>query len=153
MVSRPPGVTAGQLRFGIACALVYVAMSWAVRFDMRLGNQIASLVYPLDTFSMYGRLPGDDRSALLMREPDGTVRRVTDFGSIACPEPLLGEGARCADKRGIPYHYEELVQYIREHPGGGDLEVELITRTWDVGPGRPVVPLADCVVAHCKVAR
>src|SRR5439155_14545328 len=38
-----------RVRFGTLCVLGYVLLSWLVRFDMRLGQQIASLAYPLDT--------------------------------------------------------------------------------------------------------
>jgi hypothetical protein len=40
-------------RFGVLCVLAHVALAWMVRFDLRRGDQIASLAYPLDTSSMY----------------------------------------------------------------------------------------------------
>jgi hypothetical protein len=118
---------------------------------MRLGQHIASLVYPLDTFSMYATLPGEDRSHLLVRDQQGAVHRVTDFRSFDCAEPVTGSSAQCADKRGIPYHYDDLARYIESHTGPGESDVELITRTWDLGS----TPLqtSDCIIAHCKVAR
>jgi len=119
---------------------------------MRLGEHIASLVYPLDTFSMYATPPGEDRSHLLALDHQGAVHRVTEFRSFDCREPLTGSAARCADKRGIPYHYEDLARYIESHTGPGELDVELITRTWDLRSGAPL-QTSDCVIAHCKVAR
>jgi len=119
---------------------------------MRLGQQIASLTYPLDTFSMYAGMPGEDRSELLIRDAQGRVYRVTDFRSFDCAEPITGSVAQCASKRGIPYHYEDTARYIGRHPGAGELEVELITRTWELASGAPVVA-TDCVIAHCKVSR
>lgn len=132
--------------------LGYVALSWTARFDTRLNRQDASLVYPLDTFSMYGGMPGEDRGQLLIRDARGIVHRVTDFRAFHCDEPLAGPQVRCARHLGIPYHYEELVRYIEAHPGPADVEVELITRTWEFRPGAPA-RTADCVVAHCRVAR
>jgi len=148
-----PAIRADQIRFGILCVLGYVALSWAVRFDMRLGGQIASLLYPLDTFSMYARMPGEDRSLLLVRDARGVVHRVTDFQSFNCAEPVTGNAAQCADKRGIPYHYDELARYVETHAGSGEIAVELITRTWDLQPWAAPTKTADCIVAHCKVSR
>jgi len=132
--------------------LAYVAASWAVRYDLRLNHQDASLVYPLDTFSMYGGMPGEDRSQLLIRDAQGVVHRVMDFRLFRCAEPLTGPDVNCAHRQGIPYHYEELTRYIQGHPGAGESEVELITRTWQFSPAAPL-RTSDCVVAHCKVAR
>ncbi len=120
---------------------------------MRLGEQIASLLYPLDTFSMYGRLPGEDTSHLLVRDGQGAVHRVTDFRSFDCAEPVSGSAARCAETRGIPYHYEDMARYVESHAGAGVESIDLITRTWQVRPGAPAVHASDCVVAHCRVSR
>src|SRR5947207_13892919 len=49
-----------HLRFGTLCVLGHVLLSWLVRFDMRLGQQLASLVYPFDPFWMYAGTPGDE---------------------------------------------------------------------------------------------
>ena len=119
---------------------------------MRLGAQTASLIYPLDTFSMYARMPGEDRSMLLVRDSTGVVHRVTDFRAFDCPEPLTGRAARCADRRGIAYHYEDLARYVESHSGPGELEVDLITRSWDFRRAAPP-QTSDCVIAHCKAAR
>jgi hypothetical protein len=140
-----------QRRFGVLCLLAYVALSWTVRFDMRLGEQIASLIYPLDTFSMYARMPAPEESHLVVRDHQGGVHRVMDFRSFDCGEPLTGTATECP--RGIPYHYDDLTRYIDSHPGPGEWEVELITRTWELRPGAPPLPAADCVIAHCRVAR
>ena len=50
------------------CVLGYVALAWAVRFDLPQGDQIASLVYPLDTFSMYAQAPSPRMSATSSRQ-------------------------------------------------------------------------------------
>ena len=131
--------------------LGYVLLSWLVRFDMRLGQQIASLVYPLDTFSMYGGMPGEDRSALLVRDPNDDVHRVTAFRAFSCAESLTGAAA-CGERHGIPYLYEDLVHYIESHPGPGVRDVELIARTWEIRSGAPPRRISDCVIAHCKVS-
>ena len=83
----PAAVRRTHLRFGILCVLGYVALSWAVRFDMRRGEQIASLLYPLDTFSMYAPIPGESMSHLLIRDGQGAIHRVTAFRSFDCAEP------------------------------------------------------------------
>ena len=119
---------------------------------MRLGRQIASLVYPLDTFSMYGGMPGEDRGHLLVRDAQGGVHRVTEFRAFSCAEPLQGSDARCADRHAIPYHFDDLMRYVEHHAGPGEREVELIVRTWDFPAGAPV-QTSDCVVAHCRVAK
>lgn len=146
------GLALTPRRFAVLCILAYIALAWAVRFDSRLNRQDASLVYPLDTFSMYGGLPEQDRSHLLVRDAQGAVHRVEDFRAFDCAEPLSGPGARCAEHQGIKYHYDDLVRHIEKHRGAGDIEVELITRTWEFEPGG-AVRTSDCVVAHCKVAR
>src|SRR5260221_9351086 len=45
--TRAGAIRASRRRFGALCVLAYVALSWAARFDMRRGEQIASLFYPL----------------------------------------------------------------------------------------------------------
>jgi hypothetical protein len=144
---------AAHLRFGVLCVLGYVALSWAVRFDMRRGEQIASLLYPLDTFSMYAPGPAAYMSHLLIRDGQGVVHRVTDFRFFDCAEPITGTAAHCADTHGIEYHYDDLTHYIETHAGRGELAVEIISRTWQMRSGAPPVQTSDCVIAHCKVAR
>jgi hypothetical protein len=151
--SKVAAIRLSKPRFGLLCILGYVALSWAVRFDMRLGQQIASLLYPLDTFSMYAGMPGEDRSHLLVRDRQGTVHRVTTYRSFDCAEPISGADTPCATRRGIPYIDEDLTRYIRAHRGGGDEEVELITRTWELRPGAPPAREPDCVIARCKASR
>jgi hypothetical protein len=149
-----PLLSAGQLRlrFGVLCILAYVAFSWSVRFDMPLGHQIASLVYPLDTFSMYAGPAGDSISHLLVRDAQGVVHRVTDFRAINCAERIDRSVARCSDRNGYAYHYDELTEYIAQHGGPATTPVDLIYRTWEVRPGAPPAIAPDCVVAHCTVA-
>jgi hypothetical protein len=142
-----------RLRFGTLCVLVYVFVSWSVRFDMRLGEDIASLVYPFDTFSMYGGMPGKDSTALLIRDGDGTVHRVTAFRAFSCAEPLPDASKTVpACPRAIPYLHDDIVHYIESHRGPGRREVELIARSWEIRSGAPPVQAPDCVVAHCKVS-
>ena len=157
MSPSPAGARARRRRFGVLGVLGYVALSWAVRLDMRLGEQIASLVYPLDTFSMYARIPAEEMSHLLIRDAQGSVHEVTEFRSFECNEPISGSTAPCADRHGIQYLSEDLTNYIREHAGPdaseGEAEVELIFRTWRVRAGAAPIHVSDCVVTHCKVAR
>ncbi len=141
-----------QRHFGILCVLGYVALSWAVRFDMRRGEQIASLLYPLDTFSMYAPIPGAYMSHLLMRDATGEVHRVMAFRAFDCAEPVTGNGAPCADEHGIEYHYDDLIHYIESHRAAGEMNADLITRTWQVRSGAAPVHTSDCVIAHCKVS-
>lgn len=140
-------------RFGILCMLTYVALSWAVRFDMRRGDQIASLVYPLDTFSMYAYRPAEHIHHLLVRDRQGVARRVTFYRSYQCEEPVRGDAVRCADRRGYQYHYDDLTNYIVDHPGPGDVDVELISRTWEVLPGSAPRHTEDCVISRCRVSQ
>jgi len=149
-----PTPRVSHLRFGVLCLLAYVALSWAMRFDMPRGEQIASLVYPLDTFSMYAGAADQQMSHLLVRDPQsGAVHRITDYRSFDCVEPIAGSGAQCADHVGYQYHADDLTDYIRSHAGPGSAEVELISRTWQVRAGAPPAHVSDCIVAHCKVSR
>ena len=141
-----------HLRFGTLCVLGYVVLSWLVRFDMRLGQQIASLVYPLDTFSMYAGMPGENQSALLVRDGDGNVHRVTAFRAFSCAEPLAGASAACAGQAGIEYLHEDLVHYIQNHVGPAERDVDLIVRTWEIRTGAAPRVTSDCVIAHCRVS-
>ncbi len=150
-MNRLPSAGQLRLRFGVLCILAYVALSWSIRFDMPLGRQIASLVYPLDTFSMYAGPAGGSISHLLIRDGQGAVHRVTDFRSIDCAEPIDRSVARCADRSGYAYHYDELAEYIAQHGGPGVTPVELIYRTWEMRAGAPPAIDPDCVVAHCRV--
>ena len=45
------------------------------------------------------------------------------------------------------------IRYIRTHPGAGDLEVDLIARTWELHPGAAPTRAPDCVIARCEVSR
>jgi hypothetical protein len=144
--------SSGQRRFGILCVLVYVVLSWVVRFDTRRGEQNASLAYPLDTFSMYAVVPEEYMSHLLIRDARGEVHRVTAFRAFDCAEPVTGSAAACADERGIEYHYDDLVRYIQGHSGGGEQDVALISRTWRIRAGAAPERTADCVIAHCRVS-
>jgi hypothetical protein len=142
-----------ERRFGILCVLGYVLLSWAFRFDMDRGEQIASLIYPLDTFSMYAQVPSPQVSHLLVRDPQGTVYPVTTFQSFDCDEPVTGVPTRCSESRPIRYLFEDLARHIASHPGAGTEDVELILRTWSMRPGAPATLASDCVVSHCRVSR
>jgi len=139
-------------RFGILSILAYVALSWAARFDMGLGEQIASLVYPLDTFSMYAGPPADTIGHLLVRDEVGEMHRVRDFTGYQCDAELKRGATRCVDQPGFAYHYDDLVRYIDGHSGSGATHVDLIFRTWRLRPREAPSIEADCVIAHCVAA-
>lgn len=141
-----------RLRFGTLLVLGYVFVSWLFRFDMRLGQGIASVVYPFDTFSMYGGMPGKESTALLIRDRDGRVQRVTAFQTFSCDGSLAGTTAGPACPQSIPYLHEDLLRYIERHRGPAHRDVDLIARTWDIRSGSPPVRTSDCVVARCKVS-
>ena len=144
--------TRNRRRFGILSVLAYVALSWAARFDMGLGEQIASLVYPLDTFSMYAGPPGDTIGHLVVRDAVGEIHRVRDFAAYRCDAELKRGATRCSDQAGFGYHYDDFVRYIHGHSGPGATPVDLIYRTWRLQPHEPPSVEADCVIAHCMVA-
>lgn len=139
-------------RFGILCVLAYAALSWAVRYDMRFGPQLASLAYPLDTFSMYAAAPGDLVSHVLLRDDGGAVHRVKNFRAFACDAPLEGKEARCAERPGYAYLYEDTSAYIRAHGGAAETPMDLVYRTWRLRPGEVPIIDSDCVIARCRVA-
>jgi hypothetical protein len=146
-----------QRRFGVLCVLGYVALAWAVRLDVGRGEdfslQNASLVYPLDTFSMYSDVPGGRMSYLLVRDAEGGLHQVTDFHSFDCAEPVAGSAARCAQGSPIHYLHDDFTHYIRSHQGPGTTEVELVLRSWRLEAGAAAVQEADCVVSRCRVSR
>ncbi len=142
-----------QVRFGVLCLLGYAAVAWAFRFDMQGGPHIASVVYPFDTFSMYASAPDPYISHLLVREPDGVVHSVTAYRTFDCADPLTGPELRCTRQHHIPYHYDDLVEYIRSHPGPGTTDAELLSRTWRTRSGAAPILTADCVVSRCRVSR
>jgi hypothetical protein len=139
-------------RFGILAVLAYAALSWVARFDMSLGEQIASLAYPLDTFSMYAGPPADTIGHLLVRDAVGEIHRVRDFAAYHCDAELKRGATSCAGQPGFAYHYDDLVRYIDGHGGWGAIPVDLIYRTWRLQPSEPPSVDADCVIAHCMVA-
>ena len=143
--------TWNRRRFGIVLILAYAALSWAARFDMGLGEQIASLVYPLDTFSMYAGPPGDRIGHLLVRDSVGAIHRVRDFAAYRCDAELKRGATSCADQPGFAYHYDDLVRYIDGHSGSGAIPVDLVYRTWRLQPSEPATVEADCAIAHCMV--
>ena len=140
-------------RFGVLCVLGYVLLSWAVRFDMPLGEQIASLAYPLDTFSMYAQAPTPQVSHLLVRDALGTVYPVTSFRSFDCDAPLTDVPTRCHESRPIGYLFADLARHIANHRGAGTEDAELVMRTWSMRSGAPATLASDCVVSHCRVSR
>ncbi len=153
-MNRARGEAGGyERRFGVLCVLGYVLLSWAFRFDMPLGEQIASLVYPLDTFSMYAQAPTPQVGHLLVRDARGAVYPVTTFRSFDCDEPVANVPTRCSESRPINYLFADLARYIENHPGAGTEDVELILRTWSMRSGAPPTLASDCVVSHCRVSR
>jgi hypothetical protein len=154
VVNRAHATTlAHQRRFGVLCVLTYVLLSWAVQVDMRLGEHMASLVYPLDTFSMYAEAPSPTMSVLMVRDAQGAVHKVTDFRSFDCREPLSVGAGRCADGLTIQYHYEDLIRFVQNHAGPGEASVEIIMRTWQLADGAAPVQQSDCVISQCRVSR
>ena len=149
----PSHVRADHLRFGVLCVLGYVLLSWALRFDMRHGEQLASLIYPFDTFSMYAGSPGEYVSHVLIRDQQGVVHRVSAFRAFDCAQPVARRVARCADRPGYAYLYDDMAAYIERHRGPGESDVDLVYRTWRVRSGAPPAVTEDCVIARCKVAR
>lgn len=144
-----------RLRFGVICVLGYVTLSWALLFDMRRGLQCASLIYPLDTFSMYAYVPPPDVASLLLRDAGGNIRRIKEMRSYHCADPVSGPEARCADKPVFKFHSDAMTRYIRKHqgPGGpGGLEAELLVRTFALRPGAAPVQTSDCVISRCRVS-
>src|SRR5690349_9699959 len=97
---------------------------------MSLGEQIASLVYPLDTFSMYAGPPADTIGHLLVRDAAGDIHRVRYFSDYHCDAETKRGATGCADQPGFAYHYDDLVRYIDDHDGPGTIPVDLIFRTW-----------------------
>ncbi|MDX2168257.1 MAG: hypothetical protein SF182_14380 [Deltaproteobacteria bacterium] len=153
MTPRPDCAGRDRRRFGLLCVVAYLALAWVARFDMRRGEQIASLVYPLDTFSMYAPSQASQISHLLVLDAQGVAHRATAFRAYDCREPLRGAAVPCADRHGYEYHWDDLVNYIQAHHGPGDVEVTIVARTWEVAPGAAPVPQSDCVIAHCRAAR
>jgi hypothetical protein len=144
-----------QLRFAIVASLIYVALSWSVRFDLARGEQIASLAYPLDTFSMYARVPAEGAGYLLVRDAAGKVHRITSFQAFDCDQPLAEGVQRCAEsvRYHIRYHHDDFLTYIERHRGPGEMGAEIISRSWQLPVGKAPQHLRDCVIAHCRVGR
>lgn len=142
-----------HLRFGVLCALSYLVLSWIVRIDMAQGTQIASWVYPFDTFSMYSSMPDEQSSHLLARDERGDVHAITSYRSFDCDAPLDVEASVCGTSAAIQYLDDDLVGYIQEHPGAGPSRIELIRRTWTVVAGQPPRPSGDCVITTCRASK
>ncbi|HYD50921.1 MAG TPA: hypothetical protein VEB21_21370 [Terriglobales bacterium] len=142
----------GQRRFAVLAILLYLTLAWAVRFDMRRGEQIASLVYPLDTFSMYAPVPANRISYLLLRDDHGESHRVTAFRSFHCDSPLHGRRP-CPEASSIEYHYDDLIEHILSHAGEGAMTADLVVRTWEIAAGQKPRLHSDCVVSRCRVGR
>ncbi len=144
-----------QQRFGIVCALAYVALAWAVRVDTRFGQLNASLVYPLDTFSMYSEMPQPGQTGLLLLDAGGGVHRIGDFGSFACDAPVRGPYDNCPPL-GLRHKTDELLRRIELHrmPDRAQGEpMALVARTWRLRPGEVPVLSDDCRIARCAVLR
>ena len=156
MVEPNSAAPAGRIdrrRFAIAVFLLYVLASWGLRFDMRRGAQIASLIYPLDTFSMYSSMPDPRVAHLLLRDAGGGVHAVMSFSSFDCGPALHGAESDCVDGDLIEYHFDDLVTYIDGRRGDGEVAMDLIVRRWQVAAGEAPTPAGDCLLRQCRVKR
>ncbi len=142
-----------HLRFGVLCALSYLVLSWIVRFDMVQGTQIASMVYPFDTFSMYSSIPDEECNHLLVRDERGDVHSITSFRSFDCDMPLDPSASTCGTRAAIQYLDDDLIDYIQTHPGAGPSRVEIIRRSWRVVAGQQPQPSGDCVITACRASK
>lgn len=149
-------------RFGLAAASVYVALSWAFRFPTAHGAHNASLVYPLDTFSMYAEEAPERVGAFVVRVEGGSTEPLGAFSALECETregaPFLrADGSydvACeSDGEHIEYLDADLGAYLRAHPGTGPLEVEIVRRTWTTPRDGPLAAPIDCVLARCRAAR
>ena len=142
-----------RTRFGLLLATAYLALSWAVRVDTRAGRQNASLVYPLDTFSMYADLPEPQQTAILLRDARGNVHRVEDYAAFACEplaEPLF---TQCPTPIRLGHKGDEVLRHVRRHaaPAVDGVPVQLIARSWQLRPGDLPQWQNDCLLARCVV--
>lgn len=140
------------VHFAIALTLAYVAASWAVRFDWGRNRQIASLVYPLDTFSMYAASSGPRTSLMMLRDSDSASHRIEHFSAFDCRP----SAHTCDSSAAIAYHDRDNHGFIARHAAKRDNQrpwqrMDLVIRSWAVRPWQRPATLPDCVVAHCDV--
>ncbi|MEM7155541.1 MAG: hypothetical protein AAF799_22015 [Myxococcota bacterium] len=141
-----------SLRFGVLCALGYLLVAWIARFDLARGTQIASLIYPFDTFSMYSTVPERQASYLLARDDRGQVHSITSYDAFDCSVPIDTKESICNESPTIQYLDDDTANYVQTHPGGGPQRVEIIRRNWLVEAGEPPRQTGDCVIAECRVS-
>ena len=119
---------------------------------MARGTQIASLLYPFDTFSMYSTVPGHEGSFLLARDEQGQVHDITSYRSFDCTVPIDTAQSICNASPTIQYLDDDVADYVKTHPGGGAQRVDIIRRTWVIAAGQPPRESGDCVIAECRVS-
>ncbi len=142
-----------RVRFAIVCVLTYVALSFLVRFDMRRGEHIASLVYPLDTFSMYAHAAPLRTSYLVARDARGRVHAIESFRIFDCGGPVRPEVHACGRVRAVEYVDSALLHYVNRHRGRGEVQVDIVRQTWAIRAGTPPRRIGECVLARCRAAR
>jgi hypothetical protein len=140
-------------QLGLLLGLGFLAASWAWREDGRLGRQIASLVYPLDTFSMYATTWQDEVSIPLLIDKAGHSHWPYHLAAFACT-PIADADQSCARGRAIGYHDDELLRHVRSHPlppGQQGVPMQLVRRHWKLTAGQVPKQLADCPLQQCLV--
>ena len=140
------------LRFGVLCALGYLVVAWFARFDMDRGTQIASLVYPFDTFSMYSTVAEGESSYLLARDEHGAVHAIESYGAFDCDDTVDTKKSLCNENPSIRYLDDDMANYVLRHPGSGTQTVDIIRRTWMVTAGEQPQLIGDCVITVCRVS-
>jgi hypothetical protein len=144
----------GPTRFGLIVLLGYVAIAWAARFDTAYGAHNASIAYPFDTYSMYAGVPVRSASAILVRDAEGTVERVSAFRSFQCEATAGAWREHCAVAgAGLDYLDDDAEAYVRAHSGQGGEPVEIIRRTWTIPEASEPVRAEDCVIVACEATR
>lgn len=147
--------SAAGWQLGLLIGLGFLAAAWAWRGDGRLGRQIRSAVYPLDTFSMYATTWRKEIRIPLLRDARGNSHFPYHLSGFDC-EPLRPSGPGCDDAFSIDYHDDELLRHTRTHPLQPGVPTEtmtLVRRGWRLQAGQPPVLLGDCALQRCAVHR
>ena len=80
---------------------------------------MASLVYPLDTFSMYAGAAGEYVSLSADTRSGGRGTPHHDYRAFACVGAGTRPAAGCADNSGFAYLYDDWPATLKRHPGPG----------------------------------